>query len=72
MKRNKYAIRYTKDGHYTSHCFDSVKELKGILSNLTGIKVEYYYEEGDPINIHTLILEHNWKHANIITHEPTI
>lgn len=55
---NKYCIRYAKKGNYISHSFDTVKELKAILSELKGVTVDCNLE-CNPINIKKICLSHN-------------
>lgn len=66
---NKYEIKYTKDGHWTGHSFDTVKELKNILSDLIGTKVTPMPAEYMPKNMYMLCVEHNEKALSSETYE---
>lgn len=56
---NKYSINYTQQGLWTSHSFDTVKELKHILSGLKGILVKPMPAEFMPKSMFIICLEHN-------------
>lgn len=56
--KQEHCIRYTKEGIYTSHSFDGIKELKSILSKLKGIEVDWKYE-CNPKPIRIACIEHN-------------
>lgn len=55
---NNFEIKYTKDGEWTSHSFDTTQELKRILNKLKGIQVTPM-AEGMPRNMRMLCIEHN-------------
>lgn len=57
---NKYEIKYTKDGVWTSHSFDTWKELKSILWELNGIKVVTRCDDMPKV-MRMAIIEHNEK-----------
>lgn len=58
-----YCIRYTKDGNYTAHDFNNIKELKEILSGLKGIIVEWKFE-CNAKSMCQICIEHNEKVSN--------